>query len=512
MRWERVLAAVRQRRLDGAVITGVTEDSRRVRPGMIFVARRGFHVDGHDLLAQAREAGATLTVGDRLLGPGLPDVVVPCSDHALADLVSAWHGDPGRHLVMAGVTGTNGKTTTTHLLASILRAAGFAVGSVGSVGYSFASERLPAEHTTPPPEVLYELLARWRAAGATHAAVEVSAQALSQGRVAACRFSVAALTGFSRDHGEYYADATAYLQAKLSLFRALPSHGVAVLPAADPHLAAFQAAAAGRRSVLYGPDGEVRVLDMHPAGAAGTSLRLRLGAQGARQLRLPLPGWHNVHNALCAAAAALVLGVQADAIAAGLEATPPVPGRGTLLRDTAGRLVLIDYAHNPEALRAVLRLARELAPGRVHAVLGPRGQRDRGKRPLMGAVLAALADTATITCDRPAGEDPRQAAQSMVQAARDCGLHVRFLPDRAAALSAATAALEPGDCLVVTGKGMEPWLGDGSFDGTTDMDVLTRHLPGLAPAPATIEDARHGGAWWREGRQAGPIQRTATGL
>ncbi len=506
MRWERVLAAVRQRRLDGAAITGVTEDSRRVRPGMVFVARRGFHVDGHDLLEQARAAGAGLTVGERRLAPGLPDVVVSCSDHALADLVSAWHGDPGRHLVMAGVTGTNGKTTTTLLLAAVLRAAGFAAGSIGSVGYAFGSERQPAEHTTPPPEVLYALLARWRAAGATHAAVEVSAQALSQGRVAACRFRVAALTGFSRDHGEYYADAAAYLQAKLSLFCDLPADGVAVLPAADPHLAAFVTAAGQRRQVLYGPEGDVRVLDVHPAGAAGTSLRLRLGAQGARQLRLPLPGWHNVHNALCAAAAALALGVPADAIAAGLEAAPPVPGRGTLLRDGAGRLVLIDYAHNPEALRAVLRLARDLVPGRVHAVLGPRGQRDRGKRPLMGAVLAALADAATITCDRPAGEDPGQAAQSMVQAARDCGLYARFVPDRASALAAASAVLEPGDCLVVTGKGMEPWLGDGSADGTTDMDVLIGLLPGLAPQ--AVEDAVRRGA---EG-QAGPIQRTATGV
>jgi len=447
---------------------------------MVFVARRGQHTDGHDLLSAARRQGAAFTVGERRLGRGLPDVLVPDPAAAVAHLVSAWYGDPGRRLTLIGITGTNGKTTAAQLTAAIFTAAGHAVGTVGTLGYSFGGQTAQGDHTTPPPEILYRILAEWLAAGASHVVLEVSAQALSQRRTAACPFAAAALTGFARDHGEFYPDQDAYREAKASLFRDL--RGVAVLPAPtadDADQAAFAAAAADAdRTVFYGPDGMVRGRSLRSRGLLGTWMELQLpGEAGPRRLLLPIPGQHNVANATCAAASAWSLGISADTIVAALEVAAPPPGRALCLRLSAqGAWAVLDYAHNPAALAATLRWLRQSIPGRVYVVLGARGERDPGKRPLMGAVVAALSDGAVFTSDRPAGETPESAAASMLSAARDCGARAVFIRDRAQAIAHAASLLQDGDCVLVAGKGTEPWQDDSPTRGGVDDPTILREL------------------------------------
>ncbi len=459
MQWDAALDAVRRRAWRGRALGGVTEDTRRLERDMVFVARRGLRTDGHQLLAAARDKGAAFTVGSRRVEAGLPDVLVPDSDAALARLVSAWYRDPGHGLVLVGVTGTNGKTTVAHLMAGILKAAGFAVGTLGTLGYAFADDRRPATHTTPPPETLYRVLAGWREAGATHVVAEVSAQALSQRRVAACRFRAAALTSFARDHGEYYADQACYRAAKEQLFR--EAADVAVLPRDAPDYPAF-VAAARCPIVTFGRGGMV---DVHWLGGTlhTSTCRLCLPGLPSKHLTLRLPGSYNSRNAACAAALAWALGVRIDAIAQGLHGAQPPPGRATALGlPERSAWAVVDYAHNPAALAATLRWLRGAVNGRLHVVLGARGGRDADKRPLMGAVIAALADSAVFTADRPAPEDAEEAAAPLLQAARECGLPARFVRDRSEAIAVAVAALRPGDCLLVTGKGTEPWApGDG---------------------------------------------------
>ena len=486
MRWEHVLDAVQRRQWRGVRLTGITEDTRRLVPGMVFVARQGSAVDGHAFLAEARARGAAFTVGERAAAGDRPDARVPDAARALALLVSLWHGHPARGLTLVAITGTNGKSTVAHLVATILRAAGIRAAHTGTLGYRFEGDTTPPTHTTPPAETLYPLLRRWKDAGATHVVMEVSAQALTQARVAACRFEAAAVTNFSRDHGEFYQDAAAYRAAKATLFRDLTT-GVAVWPEDEPACAPFAAAAAsaGLRPVTFGAEGDVRGDIVGSADMGGSVIRLTLAAHGAFSLPLPFPGRHNLRNAMCAAALALGLGVPAEAIALGLRHAEPIPGRGVLLRSDRGVTVVVDYAHNPVALRAVLAMARAGTAGRLLAVLGPRGDRDRGKRPLMGAILAAFADTAILTSDHPGSEDAAEAARPMLAAARDCGLDTTFVPNRAEAIAAAAARARPGDCLVITGKGSEPWSDDdGGWPGSTDVAVVLECLRQPAEAPA----------------------------
>ena len=482
LEWADALRAVRERQHAGVALAGVTEDSRRLRPGMVFVARRGEHVDGHAFLADARARGAALTIGERDA-----DVVVADPATALAALVSAWNGDPGARLNLVGITGTNGKSTVTHLVAAILRAGGARPGLVGTTGYAFGGPLSHGPHTTPPPEVLYPLLRRWVDAGADSAVLEVSAQGLAQGRTAALRFSAAALTSFSREHGEAFPNHAAYLAAKARLFRE-ETEGIAVLPHAEARHPDWADAVRGLRVLTFGRGGFVRATAQAGPGFGPALVELRWPGY---RLRFPyhLPGAHNLRNASCAAALALGLGLPGEAIASGLQSVRGVPGRGVVLAERRGSTVIVDYAHNPAALRAVLTMARAGATGRLHVVLGPRGERDPGKRPRMGAVIAALADSAVITADRPASEDPTRAARSMLAAARARGLDAVFVRDRAEAIALAASRLAPGDALVVTGKGVEPWGGDDSTSGFhTDVEALGAVLDlGGGAEPALAE-------------------------
>src|SRR5438094_302769 len=390
-------------------VDGVAADSRRVRPGDVFFALPGVHTDGRRHIAEAlgRGARAVITTGEVDAGRA-PVVRLDAPHRLLARAAAHLAGDPSAALTLVGVTGTNGKTTTTYLLEAIWRAAGRRPGVVGTITYRFDGASRPAPLTTPDPIALQALLAEMRAAGTTHVALEVSSHALAQERVAGCRFDAAVFTNLTRDHLDFHGDLERYSAAKARLFLdELPASGkpdpVAVVNVDDP-AGARLAARVHTRCVRVGRGtrADVRPLEVETS-LAGTCGTLALGAE-----RLPfesrLVGAPHLENILGAAAAAWALGTPPEAIARGLAAAESPPGR---LEQIAGPgfTVVVDYAHSPDALARALDVLRPLARGRLITVFGSGGDRDRGKRPLMGEAAARRSDLVVLTSDNPRTED-----------------------------------------------------------------------------------------------------------
>jgi UDP-N-acetylmuramoyl-L-alanyl-D-glutamate--2,6-diaminopimelate ligase len=477
--WQQALAAAGQRRFRGVELSGLTDDSRDVTPGGVFIALRGLAADGHAHIGEAVSRGAALVVCEADVACGVPTCRVPSGREALSELADAWFGQPSRHLRVVGVTGTAGKTTTAWLTAAVLRAAGLSTGVLGTAGAVLADgQRRPMPWTTPPPMVLHGLLAEGRAQGLQAMVMEVSAQGSAQARVDHCAFDVAAVTNLSREHGEYFADAASYRAAKLRLFERLGRFGkpaAAVLNTTLLDLGAFRGACSVPRTE-YGPGGAVEVTRAQLRGMDGTDLLLSLPGGEELRTRLPLPGRHNIENALCAVAVGCALGLPRQALADGLAAARPVPGRLQEIQRAPWR-VIVDYAHTPAGLRGVLGFLRPITAGRLLLVMGARGGRDQGKRPLMGAVAAALCDEVILTSDRPDPEEPAAAAAPMLEAVSGVGVPARFVRDRWQALQMALSGRSAGDCVVVAGKGDEPWLNDAEGDlPGDDMTACRRAL------------------------------------
>jgi UDP-N-acetylmuramoyl-L-alanyl-D-glutamate--2,6-diaminopimelate ligase len=451
-------------------VGGLAIDSRRVCPGDVFFALAGARDDGRRHVAEAAARGAVAVVSDAPLD--VPGVRVVRSDaprallgHAAARLA----GDPSAHLVLVGVTGTNGKTTTTYLLEAIWRAAGHAPGVLGTVAYRWDGTVRRAPLTTPDAPMLQGLLAEMRADGTTHVAMEASSHALAQDRVAGCRFDAAVFTNLTRDHLDFHADVESYFAAKARLFlEHLPAGGkrdaVAVVNV-DDAAGARLAAGLRVRCVPFGrgPAARVRARDVETtlAGMHGT-----LDLDGARTaFTTRLVGSPHLENVLAASAAAWALGTAPEAIAAGLAALVPPPGRLEQVPGP-GFTAIVDYAHSPDALARALDALRPLARGRVLTVFGCGGDRDRGKRPLMGAAAAERSDVVVLTSDNPRSEDPHailRAIEDGVRAAgmaplgngSTCGYVVE--PDRRRAIAAALGLARPGDIVLVAGKGHEDY-------------------------------------------------------
>jgi UDP-N-acetylmuramoyl-L-alanyl-D-glutamate--2,6-diaminopimelate ligase len=450
------LAALAGGRLRGdpaTVVSDVTHDSRASGPGVLFVAVRGFSVDGHRFVAAARAAGAAAVCVEEDPGDEGATLVVADTRAAMGPLAARVHGEPSRHLQLVGVTGTNGKTTTCHLVESIASAAGRQPAVVGTVGARIAGEAVAVARTTPEAADFQRLLARMVAAGVGVAAVEVSSHALSLGRVAGSRFAVAAFTNLTQDHLDFHADMEAYYEAKASLF--VPGLAErAVIWVDDPYGARL--AAQTTLPVLRvgrGAEADLRAADVS-LRLDGSSFTLA-GAVTTRPVHLRLAGAFNVANALVAAGIASVLGIGADSIAAGIEALARVPGRFELVETGRDCTVVVDYAHTPDGVSAVIGTARTLVGGgRVIAVVGAGGDRDRAKRPLMGAAAAA-ADLAFITSDNPRSEDPLAIITEVVSGAAAGPAEVRVEPDRRLAIRGALAAARAGDVVLILGKGHE---------------------------------------------------------
>lgn len=440
------------------LLTGITDDSRRVQAGDLFCAWQGTAVDGHTFLSGAAAAGAVAALVERPQDDvALPQIVVRDGRSAAALAAMALYGDPVDSLVLAGVTGTNGKTTTVwilrHLLGGRYQAAALGtLGVIGAIGeWSPGGESL----TTPGPIEVAALLRVLADDGITAVAMEVSSHALEQSRVQGLRFDAAVFTNLTRDHLDYHGTMEAYLAAKRSLVYLLRASGVAVVNAEDPAWAGLaETAPRAVEFALAAPaaSAAIRVekLELGPFGA-----RFRLVTpEGAIPLELPLLGAFNVQNALGAAAAALALGVTLEEIAARLATTPQVPGRLEKIADTPCP-VLRDYAHTPDALERVLAALRPLVAGRLIVVFGAGGDRDHGKRPLMGSVAERLADLVIVTSDNPRTENAETIVDEILAGMSPGGY--RRVVDRREAIGVALGEARAGDLVLLAGKGHETY-------------------------------------------------------
>jgi UDP-N-acetylmuramoyl-L-alanyl-D-glutamate--2,6-diaminopimelate ligase len=445
----------------------VAYDSRRVRDGELFVAVEGTRHDGHRFIADALARGArALLVSRRAAVPaGVSWLLATDTRRAMALLSARYFGYPSSRLRLFGVTGTNGKTTTAYWLRHVLRTAGYRTGLVGTVQILVDETPLPVTLTTPEAPDLQELFARMLAGGCTAAVMEVSSIALELERVTGCEFDSAIFTNLTQDHLELHGSMEAYLRAKGRLFTMLgqPALGetktgprAAVLNADDP--ASAYLAGLSRVPVLwYGLRERADITATAvEARADGNSFTLHTPS-GQRRVHTQLAAEFNVYNALAVAAAALAEGVELDAIATGLETMTVVPGRFELVREGQPFAVIVDYAHTPDALENVLRAARGSVEGRLMVVFGCGGDRDRGKRPQMGAIAGRLADLVIVTSDNPRSERPEDIMAEIEAGLSPVTSDYLLVPDRREAIAAALRRARPSDGVVIAGKGHETY-------------------------------------------------------
>ena len=443
-------------------IAGIAYRSAEVRPGWLFFCVPGATVDGHSFAATVVAAGAVAVMVERRVDVAVPQVIVPSLRQAMGPVAAAFYGRPSRRLTMIGVTGTNGKTTTTYLLERVFREAGLRPGIVGTTGIRVDGRAVGHDRTTPEAPDLHRLLAGMESEGVRGVAMEVSSHGLHQHRVGGIRFDCAVFTNLSQDHLDYHGTLEDYFEAKRMLF----SPGMAARAAVNHDVPEGRALIRRDLPTLtygVGPGADVRGEDVE---VGGEGLRFRVGSL---EISSPLRGAFNVHNCLATLSAARQVGIDDTATARGLASLPGVPGRMEPVDAGQPFQVLVDYAHTPDSLENVLRAARPLAGGhRVIAVFGCGGDRDRGKRPLMGEAAARLADRTVITSDNPRSEDPAAIIAEIEPGARRGGGRYVVEADRRAAIRMAVAEARPGDVVVIAGKGHE--TGQEFSDRTVPFD------------------------------------------
>ena len=459
------------------VITGVRGDSRAVMPGEVFCAVRGTQSDGHDFAADAVARGASAIVAEHMLDVPVPVVIVSEGRTAARIAGETWYGRPADRLSLIGVTGTNGKTTTTALVRHLLNG-GSTAGSIGTLGAldgkGSAVPSTAGTLTTPGPIDLQATLAEFVRRGTTHVVLEASSHSLDQGRLDGLHFAAAVFTNLSRDHLDYHASMDDYLHAKLRLSAHLGLDGVEVVNRDD---AAWSALPRRGRRVTFGLERGADVCaPTRELSAAGSRFLLE-GRFGASWAQVPLLGEFNISNALAAIATAVALGVPLDRVVERLRHAPAVPGRMEVLTEHPCT-VIRDYAHTPDALARALGALRPLTGGRLIALFGCGGDRDPGKRPMMGQVAATHADYAVVTSDNPRREDPDRIIDDIERGMGNAP-H-RRITDRAEAIRTMLQEVEQGDVLVLAGKGHETY----QVIGTTKVDFDERRIVTEALRPA----------------------------
>jgi len=446
-------------------VESLAYDSRKVGPGALFFCVPGEKVDGHEFAAGAIEAGAVAVVVERELEVDVAQVVVPDARAAMAPLAARFWGDPTSELRVVGVTGTNGKTTTAFLLREILEAAGVQTGLLGTVRQVVGGVEEEVERTTPEAVDLQGTFRRMLEAGDKACVMEVSSHALALHRADSIHFEVALFTNLTQDHLDFHADMEDYFQSKRRLFAMKP--GTSIVNVDDPYgmrlarefeCVTFSAEGAEADFAAIDPDFDASG-GRFSVEIPSQSRRRRFKAEGdwlgrKVDVRTSLPGHFNISNALGAFVAGQTLRVPAPAIVEGLALSAGVPGRFEPIDEGQAFSVLVDYAHTPDSLENVLRAARRLSEGRVLAVFGAGGDRDRDKRPKMGRAGAALSDLAIVTSDNPRSEEPG-AIIAEVLAGVENGANVEVEPDRRAAIALALGRAQPGDTVVIAGKGHE---------------------------------------------------------
>jgi len=466
MKLKQLLSFLQVREVSGEAdveISGVHADSRRIKKGDLFVALRGEKTDGHDHVGEAVSNGAAAIVCERSMGAvsSVAQIRVADTRVALASLASAFHGKPSSQMKVIGITGTNGKTTTSYLIAGILEAAGLATGVIGTVAYRIGQRELPAPNTTPIADDLQELLAKMLQAGMKAVVMEVSSHSLVQHRVDEIAWDTGVFTNLTQDHLDYHGTMEAYLEAKKILFQQLGVSGkkaAAVLNHDDARFEDFRKAVGEDVSVLsYGlqSGADVRATNVE-FSIEGCRFQLEWKKESIR-IATPLCGSHNVMNCLAAAASALAMGIDLRAVRQGLESVQKIPGRLERVGcDAAPFAVFVDYAHTDDALRNVLVTLRPLTQGRLITVFGCGGNRDKAKRPLMAKVVGELSDDNIVTTDNPRFEEPDAIAQDIV---KGFGKKKNFevILDRRQAIRRALEKAKAGDVVLLAGKGHETY-------------------------------------------------------
>ena len=448
-------------RLDSTCTT-VVYDSRASRPGSVFVALSGQKADGVSFAAQAVAAGAMAIVAERPAPGGVDVPWIEVADARLAlALLSAEHfGHPSRQMQVVGITGTNGKTTTSYVARSIFEAAGVRCGLMGTVTYRIGDREVAATRTTPEAPDVHALMRQMVDAGCKACVMEVSSHALAMRRTDGIRFAAGVFTNLTRDHLDFHHDMEGYFAAKRRLFEMLPADAPALINADDPRAAALVATV--QRPVTYAVNKDA---DITPGPLSFALRGLEFDArlpQGVVHVKSKLVGKPNVYNILAASGATAALGVPVGAIAQGVAALAGVPGRFEVVSSSWDDItVVVDYAHTDDALRNLLETARALAPRRLVTVFGAGGERDRTKRPLMGMVAARLSDVVVITSDNPRGEDPERIIDEVRRGAepaiRPGNAEVVAITDRRDAILWAVSRAEGGDVVLLAGKGHEKY-------------------------------------------------------
>ena len=444
-------------------VDGIAYDSRRVQPGSVFVALRGQHVDGSSFVRHAVERGAVAVVSHEPAPSGLavPWIIVRDPRLALALLAAEFAGHPSSEMQVIGITGTNGKTTTSYLVASIFDAAAIRCGILGTVGYRIGDEVRDATMTTPEAPEVQGLLREMVDRGCGACAMEVSSHALSLRRVDGVSFAAGVFTNLTRDHLDFHADMEAYFRAKRRLFEMLPRDAPSLINLDDPRGPSLIDLAG--RPVTYAVN---RQADITPGPLSFSLQGLVFDVRtprGALHITSSLVGRPNVYNILAAVSAATALGLSFDAIERGISSLSGVPGRFQVVSGPKDEVtVVVDYAHTDDALRNLLETARPLATGRLITVFGCGGDRDRTKRPLMGAVAGRLSDLIVITSDNPRSEDPARIIEEIQRGItpdtrRDTAQRLLTVFDRRAAIAKAIELARPGDLVLIAGKGHEKY-------------------------------------------------------
>lgn len=453
-----LLKNIKIKRVDGSLdkeIKGLAYDSRLVKNGFLFVAVRGFSVDGHDYIKDATDKGAAGVIVEKAvyLQDGTTVIQVDDSRKTLALLSTVFYGEPSQKLSLIGITGTNGKTTTGYIVKSILEAWGKNPGLLGTIKYITGKKILNALNTTPESLNLQGYLAEMVDNNMEYGVLEVSSHALELKRIEGCSFKVAVFTNFSQDHLDFHGTMQKYFLAKSRLFKYLSEDGVAVLNRDDPMLKKL--AGKLRCKVItcgIGKGAMLRAENIKEYGTMGLSFDIRT-PDGKFAVKSSLIGRSNIYNILMSAGTAYALGVHVEAITAGITGMQPIEGRFEKIEEGQEFLCVVDYAHTEEALKKLVEESRLITKGRIITVFGCGGDRDRNKRPKMGAAAADLSDIVIITSDNPRTEEPRQIIKEITGGIKTDNYIVEI--DRAKAIEKAVSIAKAGDTVLVAGKGHE---------------------------------------------------------
>ena len=476
MRLDQIAGRLEGAKIEGdpsTEVAGLAYDSRKVEPGWLYFCVPGTVTDGHGFAPDAVAAGASVLVVDRELGLGVTEVEVPAVRAAMAPVAAAFEGYPTASLTVAGITGTNGKTTTAFLLRDLLEGAGKQTGLIGTVRQVVGGADEEVERTTPESVDLQATFRRMLEAGDAACVMEVSSHALDQHRADAIEFDLAIFTNLTQDHLDYHGDMESYFLAKRRLFELEP--GVALVNADDPYGRRL-AAEFGAKTFSTGSrdaDFQAREVEFDRTG----SRFIAVTPAGELPVEVPLPGAFNVSNALAALAGAISLGIEPDLAASALAGASAVPGRLEPVDEGQDFTVLVDYAHTPDSVANALEAARELTANRLITVIGAGGDRDRSKRPLMGEAAGSLSDLTVVTSDNPRSEPPERIVGEVAAGVPEgAGLVVEV--DRDRAIGIAIEGAGPGDTVVIAGKGHEQGqeFEDGRKIPFDDREVARRHL------------------------------------